>query len=187
MNTVDSLWYLADQATRRAEQAMHELERRYDDYLHFERTRHVSRRHFRTLAERTRLSGAPYGSHTIVYRPSGELLLVRHDEVDLWVVPGGCAREGETFLETARRELGEEAGIEASYDGLALRTDVTVRCGSMEMTGVLPVFAARAESTDVDVDDPDGEITIARWFDRLPEDTRDREALRTWREETALS
>ncbi len=182
MSTVDSLWYLADQATQRAEQAAHELDSRYDPTLCYERTRTVSRHHFRTLVERIQQSGTPYGTQTIVYRPSGELLLVHHEEADRWVLPGGCGHRGETFRETARRELREEAGIEATYDGLALRSDVTLRCGPTETWGVLPAFAAEAKTTDLTVDDPDGEISDARWFDELPSDTRDREKILAWRE-----
>lgn len=182
MSTVDSLWYLAEQATQRAEQAAHELDRRYAPTIRTERTRTVSRRHFRTLVDRIRRSGTPYGSQTIAYRPSGELLLVRHEDVDMWVLPGGCGRRGEDFRETARRELREEAGIEADYDGLALRTDVTLRCGTTETWGVLPVFAAEAETIEVSVDDPDDEISDARWFDDLPADTRDREEILEWRD-----
>lgn len=183
MSAVDSLWYLADQATQRAEQAAHDLSRQYEPTLTYDRTRTVSRHHFRTLTERIQQTGMPYGTQTIVHRPSGELLLVRDKEVGMWVLPGGCGHSGETFQETARRELREEAGIEASYDGLALRTDVTLRCGTTETWGILPVFAARAETTDLAVDDPDGEISEARWFDELPADTRDREEILAWREQ----
>ncbi|MCL9812911.1 NUDIX hydrolase [Natranaeroarchaeum aerophilus] len=182
MSTVDSLWYLADQATQRAEQAAHDLDSRYEPTLCYERTRTVSRHHFRTLVERIQQSGTPYGTQTIVYRPAGELLLVYHEDADRWVLPGGCGHRGERFRETARRELREEAGIEASYDGLALRADVTVRCGTTETWGVLPIFAAQAETTSIDIDDPDGEISDARWFDELPSDTRDRGEILAWRD-----
>jgi 8-oxo-dGTP diphosphatase len=49
---------------------------------------------------------------------------------------------------------------------------------------VLPVFAARAAETTLTVDDPDEEISAARWFADLPEDTRDREELLAWRDRT---
>ncbi|PSQ37293.1 NUDIX hydrolase, partial [Halobacteriales archaeon SW_12_69_24] len=32
------------------------------------------------------------------------------------------------------------------------------------------------------VDDPDGEITDAQWFETLPENTRDRAILESWRD-----
>jgi 8-oxo-dGTP diphosphatase len=48
--------------------------------------------------------------------------------------------------------------------------------------GVLPVYAARAVTTEPTVDDPDGEISDAQWFADLPPDTRDREELLAWRD-----
>lgn len=180
--TLDDVWYLADVAEQRAEQTYHRLADHYDQFLEFERIRTVTRDRFRTLAERIRETGTPYGAHTAVYRQSNELLLVRHDSIDLWVLPGGEVDPGENVRETARRELDEEAGVEAEYDGLAFLTRVQIRSAEYETWGVLPVFAAEAETTEPEINDPDGEITDARWFDDLPPDTRDRDHLLAWRE-----
>ncbi|WP_336135751.1 NUDIX domain-containing protein [Natronomonas amylolytica] len=180
MTVVDGLWYLADEATQRAEQAYHRttdahgggrLERTY--------RKRVSRGRFRTLAERIQRCGAPYGAHTLVYRPSGELLVVRHEGVNMWVLPGGGVDGSESFREAAERELAEEAGIDASYEGLAMLNRVEISCGAHDTWGVLPVFCAVAETTTPSVEDPDDEISKARWFEPedLPEDTRDREDL----------
>ncbi|NHN58888.1 MULTISPECIES: NUDIX domain-containing protein [Halorussus] len=183
MTTIDDLWYLATQAEQRAEQAHHRLTDSYDEFLERTHARRVSRPRFRTLAERIAEFGAPYGAHSVVYRPSGELLLVRHADVGMWVVPGGEPDPGESFREAAERELAEEAGVEATYRGLAMNVRVEVRCDDYSTWGVLPLFEARVESDRApDPDDPDGEITDARWFDDLPEDTRDREDLQAWRE-----
>jgi 8-oxo-dGTP diphosphatase len=181
---LDDLWYLADEADQRAEQAYYRLRERHESFLERTREKHVSRRRFRTLAGRIRETGTPYGAHTIVYRPSGELLLVRHDAVDMWVLPGGEVDPGETLRETARRELAEEAGVEADYEGLGVLGRVEVSAGSYDTWGVLPVFAARApDDATPRVSDPDDEISDARWFDDLPADTRDRDILREWRRE----
>lgn len=179
---LDDLWYLARQAEQRAEQAYHGLRESHDGFLEFDRTNRVSRRRFRTLADRVRETGAPFGAHTIVHRPSGELLLVRHEGVDMWVLPGGGIDASETFREAAERELLEEAGVDAAYDGLAMNTRVSIRSGEYSTWGVLPVFEARAERTALSVNDPDEEISDARWFDDLPADTRDRADLEAWRE-----
>jgi 8-oxo-dGTP diphosphatase len=180
LTTVDGLWYLADEAEQRAAQAYHRTLDAYGDG-HIERTyrKRVSRGRFRTLAERIQRSGAPYGAHTLVSRPSGEVLLVRHEGVDLWVLPGGGIDGSESFREAAERELTEEAGIDAAYDGLAMLNRIEVTCGRHQTWGVLPVFCARAETTDTSIADPDDEISAARWFDprSVPEDTRDREDL----------
>ena len=181
--TFGDLWFLADEARQQAECAYHRLTDRYDDYLEFERARSVSRERFRTLAERIRSSGALYGAHTVVHRESGDLLLVRHEGVDLWVLPGGCVDPGESLREAARRELAEEAGVAADYEGLAMVTRVAIRHGDRTTWGVLPVFEARSEDATPRVDDPDGEIGEARWFSEPPADTRDRENLLAWRAE----
>lgn len=184
MTSVDDLWYLASRADQQAEQTYHRIRDRYEDFLEVTRNKNVSRRRFRTLAQRVCENGAPYGAHTIVYRPSGELLLVRHEGVDMWVLPGGEVQGEETFREAAERELREEAGVEVRYDGLGMVTRMEIRCGSHSTWGVMPVFAAQAETTTPQVADPDEEISEARWFDELPQDARDRDDLETWREQS---
>ena len=178
---MDRLWYLTEEACQQAEQAAHALDRRYDGYMEVEHERRVSRGRFRTLAERIRETGAPYGAHTLAYRPNGDLLLVRHEGVGMWVLPGGQQEGDETFREAAERELAEEAGVEGDYEGLGLLTRVRVRHADHELLGVMPTFAA-ATVGEPSVADPDGEISDARWFAELPSDTRDREDLRAWRE-----
>ena len=184
MTSVDDLWYLADEADQQAERTRHDLRERYDGFLTFETTKRVSRRRFRTVAARIRENGAPYGAHTLVARDTGDLLLVRHDAVGLWVLPGGETTSSETFRDGAKRELREEAGITAEYDGLGLLGSVTFVSGDHATWGVLPVFEAKAgpNADDPTVDDPDGEISDARWFADLPADTRDREQLLRWRD-----
>lgn len=182
MTAVDNLWYLADEADQRAAQTYHRLGEEYDPSLEVDRTRHVSRHRFRTVADRIRENGLPFGTHTIVYQESGELLLVYHEGVDMWVIPGGELESGETLVEGAQRELAEEAGVEADYDGLGILARVTFYSDGHDTWGVLPVFEARARAVDPVVDDPDDEISAARWFDDLPDDTRDREVLQSWRD-----
>ncbi|MBX0321463.1 NUDIX domain-containing protein [Halomicroarcula sp. F13] len=182
MTTVDDLWYLADVASQQAEQTYHDLTERHDDFVEFTRHRRVPRPRFRSVAEDARDHGAPYGAHTLTYRPSGDLLLVRHEGVGKWVLPGGELDGGETFREAALRELGEEGGIEATIEGLGMLGRVEFHCDGNSTWGVLPVFEARAETTTAVVDDPDHEISAARWFDELPADTRDRDEILRWRD-----
>lgn len=180
MTAVDGLWYLADQAEKQAERTYHRLIETYtDDCIHHTYRKRVSRARFRTLTDRIRRHGTPYGAHTLVHRESGELLLVRHDGVGLWVLPGGGVDSSETLRQAATRELKEEAGIEATYRGLAMLNRVEIGCRGCNTWGVLPIFHAVAETTDPSVSDPDGEISAARWFapDGVPEDTRDRDDL----------
>jgi 8-oxo-dGTP diphosphatase len=181
MTAVDNLWYLASEADQRAEQLYHRLADEADDYVEHETTRWVSRGRFKTVAERIEARGLPFGAHTLAYRPSGELLLVKQASMDTWVLPGGEVEADETVQAGARRELGEEAGIDVQYDGLGVLGEVRFHCDGHQTWGVLPIFEGEAASTDLDVDDPDGEITDARWFEELPENTRDRAVLEEWR------
>lgn len=181
---VDALTMRADDAARRAADAYRNLERSHEDFLEFERSKRVSRQRFSVLVDRIRATGSPYGAHSIVYRDDGQLLLVRHAGIDLWVLPGGGIDDGETFHEAACRELDEEAGVEVSWDGLGYVTRITITTDGYRTWGLLPVFAARAESLETTIDDPDAEIVDAGWFADLPADTRDRDLLREWRATT---
>ncbi|WP_410764958.1 NUDIX hydrolase [Haloferax sp. DFSO60] len=185
---VDDLWFLADEAAQRAEQTYHRLQQGHTDFLEPTNTQHVSRERFRTLAQRVKATGTPFGVHTIVRRDDDEILLVRHEGVDMWVLPGGGVDNGEAFPEAARRELAEEAGIDAEYTGLAMATRVEIRCSRHQTWGVMPIYQARAnEECKLSINDPDEEISAARWFDvsNVPTDTRDRRELVAWHDHVA--
>jgi 8-oxo-dGTP diphosphatase len=183
MTSVDNLWFLGDEAAQQAEQTYHRLRSGHDDVREFETTKRVRRERFRTIAERIQDNGAPYGAHTLAYRPAGHLLLVRHEGVDLWVLPGGETESRENFRSAAERELMEEAGIEAEFEGLDLLGRVTFHSDGNSTWGVLPIFAARAAPVEPTVLDPDDEISTAAWFQELPPDTRDRDVLASWLED----
>ena len=50
-------------------------------------------------------------SVAVFCRHGGEILLVRHKRLDLWLPVGGEIEPGETPLDAARRELAEETGL----------------------------------------------------------------------------
>jgi 8-oxo-dGTP diphosphatase len=54
-------------------------------------------------------------SVAVFCRNGGEILLVRHKRLDLWLPVGGEIEVGETPLEAARRELREETGLEGVF------------------------------------------------------------------------
>lgn len=53
------------------------------------------------------------GSGVILVDPDKRILLIKRTDNNMWGIPGGSMELGETFEETAKRELFEETGVEA--------------------------------------------------------------------------
>jgi 8-oxo-dGTP pyrophosphatase MutT (NUDIX family) len=51
------------------------------------------------------------GAEVLVFNPQGHLLLQRRADTGDWAIPGGMMEPGETFEDTARREVLEETGL----------------------------------------------------------------------------
>jgi 8-oxo-dGTP pyrophosphatase MutT (NUDIX family) len=50
--------------------------------------------------------------------PNGRVMLARHAEGDVWVLPGGAVEPGETPPDAALREMFEETGLLVSLTGI---------------------------------------------------------------------
>lgn len=112
--------------------------------------------------------GLTIGTRTLVLRPSGEILLVRHTYAPGWLFPGGGVERGETIYEAATREVVEEAGIVAEEEpvlhGLFLNDKQFP--GDHVACFVLRTFSERGFKGNL-------EIAEAQFFapDALPPDT----------------
>ena len=54
----------------------------------------------------------------VVVDSAGRVLLVKREDLRMWAVPGGGAEQGESPMQTARRETKEESGIDAEITAL---------------------------------------------------------------------
>jgi ADP-ribose pyrophosphatase YjhB (NUDIX family) len=120
----------------------------------------------------------------IVTDGEGRTLLIRHAGApDRWGTPGGGHEPGETLEATARREVREETGVEASLVGVALaRRKVIVHEDDpgRRIHALTVEFAADCEGGGLSVGDD--EVLEARWFASLPElDPFVADAVEAWR------
>ena len=101
----------------------------------------------------------------------GRVLLIRHEAADGWGLPGGGHEPGESFAETARREVREETGVVADLTGVwRARRKTFVHAETGERLEMLTVwFDARTDAVAPALDVGDDEVVDARWFERPPD------------------
>ena len=97
---------------------------------------------------------------------TGDLLLVAHRNAGLWLPPGGHVDPGEHPATTARRELGEELGVDASPAGrpvfLTVTVTVGIDSGHTDVGLWFPAAIPRTAELRPDL----GEFTGVRWWSR---------------------
>lgn len=112
--------------------------------------------------------GLTLGTRTMVLRPNGEMLLIRHTYAPGWLFPGGGVERGETIYQASMREVREESGVvpeeEPQLHGVFLNDQQFP--GDHVACFVLRQFSEREFSGNL-------EIAEARFFspDALPPDT----------------
>ena len=100
----------------------------------------------------------------IVYRKfhgNTEILLIRHINSGHWSFPKGHVEEGETEVETARREIMEETSIDVIIDPTFRET--VVYSPKKDTIKVVVYFLAKAKN--VDYIPQEDEISEIRWVD----------------------
>lgn len=143
------------------------------------------------MGKRRKISGMDFGIRVAAVIPrDGVLLLVCHQKPDrapYWVLPGGRLEPGESIPECAVREISEETGLRAHFDGILYvsefsregrhTVDVTVRVtaeGEAEL-GTDPEITPGAEPT----------LKELRWVEA--EELREIELLPAWVRERLIS
>lgn len=134
----------------------------------FEESFEISRERFDDMA-RVAPDGYLHGGAAFVVA-EGNLLLQRRADTGEWGVPGGGWEDGETFAETAVREVREETGIECSVVGL--RVHHHQRWVAAERDETIHSLGAffEADYLDGTLRATDDDVDEVGWFTSLPAD-----------------
>jgi ADP-ribose pyrophosphatase YjhB (NUDIX family) len=112
------------------------------------------------VAEARKLGGAG----AWVEDERGRVLFIRHPtDPERWGLPGGGYEPGETLVDTARREVREETGVEVTVTGVWRVTHRVVHHRD-DPDRTFHVFDAWFEAEPV-ADDPTVELDADRWAD----------------------
>jgi len=117
--------------------------------------------------------GEPRIRVSAILRWRGRILLARHEkgENEIWLLPGGGVRSGESLLRALRRELWEETGLfpegtEVPLEGpVALVDSIAPELGPRRKHVVHVVFAADVSGSLADVSSQDEAVRGHRTFE----------------------
>lgn len=161
---------VTDHTRRAVESELARLEREHGSFEIVEKTWTVTERWYGWTRHRTE-EGALGGAGVWLANGDGEVLLVRREGEDRWEEPGGKNEPGETFEETARRETGEEAGVDAELTGVAQAHRITIACADADRASLEQLFVIfHGEPTGGEPRPREGEIATVRWWADHPED-----------------
>jgi ADP-ribose pyrophosphatase YjhB (NUDIX family) len=139
----------------------------YGEFRVREETWNTTQAAYDRLEERFE-AGSNGGAGIWVRDTDRRVLLVRHEGEERWSEPSGKREPGETFSETARREVAEETGIEAGIDGVLEVTVVTHDAWDRQPL-VSPIVLFAGEKEGGSLDPRDGEIAEVDWWTEAPD------------------
>ena len=125
MDSEGEIYLVADELRSIADLGLHYAENDYDRER-YGRALSLSARLVASMERRTANDvleeyegslphATPYvAADAAVFRDDGRILLIRREDNGLWAMPGGATEVGETWAQSAERELHEEAGVEGS-------------------------------------------------------------------------
>jgi len=88
---------------------------------------------------------------------------LRHNERDEWELPGGKLEPGEQPVETCRREIGEELGLQVVVERIIQADLYTIQSSNDESRGVLVVSYFCTLTDRVGVVESAGEAGVAQF------------------------
>lgn len=100
-----------------------------------------------------------------VTEPNGRVLLLRTSYKDEWEIPGGLAEAGEGPVDTVRREVTEELGIEMPVGDLLLLGSAPATTRRPDMLALIFDGGVQDVALPASLTLPDGEILEADWAD----------------------
>ena len=124
MDSKDNIYLIADELRSIADLGLHYAENDYDRER-YGRALSLSARLVAAIEQRTaddvlqEYEGSlphatPYVAADAAVFRDGRILLIRREDNGLWAMPGGATEVGETWAQSAERELHEEAGVEGT-------------------------------------------------------------------------
>ncbi|WP_330632478.1 NUDIX hydrolase [Halocatena halophila] len=159
---------LTDRSLRTLRTTIDRLESFYGTVPILEKTWHDDATGYEAIVDRFE-RGCVGGAGVWVRNDDGEILLARETDRTGWGDPGGKREPGETFEETACREVREETGVECTITDLLEIHAVEHRheAGAGEPIHS-PIVIFDGEYVDGTVCPREGEIAAVEWFAEPP-------------------
>lgn len=140
---------------------------RYGQFQVRELERELSEADYDRLRERFEANAA--GGAGVWISRNDSVLCVRHEGEDAWSDPGGKREVGETFEETARREVREEAGISVTIDDVIEIHAIThIAPERPPLVSPIVIFEGTYAGGESGAREDD-RVADVRWFTERPE------------------